>query len=76
MADAFDISRLSIKKFDGKDFVLWKDKIETALRATQCSEAISEDFEIAADNRIKDDKAKTILMSSIDDKILRRLKRN
>ena len=33
MADLFDISKYGLKKFDGKDYLLWRDKVMTALSA-------------------------------------------
>ena len=75
MADLFDISKYGLKKFDGKDYLLWRDKVLTAVRAVQCIDAINPDFEINDKTRNKEDRAKMILMSSIDDKILRRLRR-
>ena len=33
------VMKSMIKKFDGKDFILWKFRIENALRANQCFEA-------------------------------------
>ncbi|CAF0879208.1 unnamed protein product [Brachionus calyciflorus] len=76
MAQLGEAFKINIKKFDGTDFVLWKDKVLSALRATQCIEAIKEDFESdSPDKNLKDEKAKVILMTSIEDKILRRLTR-
>ncbi|CAF1077662.1 unnamed protein product, partial [Brachionus calyciflorus] len=76
MAESGVTFRFNIKKFDGTDFVLWKDKVLSALNASQCSEAIKESFESDSPEKIlKDEKAKVILMTSIEDKILRRLKR-
>ena len=76
MTESTETVRFNIKKFDGTDFVLWKDKVLSALKATQCSEAIKEDFKSSEkENTLKDEKAKVLLMTSIEDKILRRLTR-
>ena len=61
MADLFDISKYGLKKFDGKDYLLWRDKVLTALRAVQCIDAINPDFEINDKTRNKEDRAKMIL---------------
>ena len=76
MAQLGEAFKINIKKFDGTDFVLWKYKVLSALRATQCSEAIKEDFDSdSPEKNLKDEKAKVILMTSVEDKILRRLTR-
>ena len=36
----------NFKKFDGTDFVLWKDKVQAALKASKCVEAIKTEFKI------------------------------
>jgi hypothetical protein len=80
MAEAIDHLKYGIRKFDGIDFILWKDRIENALEASKCSDAIKEDFDpsVSEDNVIKnkkeqDTKAKLILMSSMQDSVLRTL---
>ena len=35
---------LRIKKFERKDFPIWKIRVENALNASQCLEAIEENF--------------------------------
>ncbi|CAF1118125.1 unnamed protein product, partial [Brachionus calyciflorus] len=76
MSEIGETIRFYIKKFDGNDFVLWKDKVLSALNATQCSEAIKDDFNSEGpEKKLKDEKAKLILMTSIEDRILRRLTR-
>jgi hypothetical protein len=82
MAGAIDHLKYGIRKFDGKDFILWKDRIENTLEASKCSDAIKEDFDLSVgeDNVIKnkkeqDTKAKLILMSSMQDSFLRKVPR-
>ncbi|CAF0980089.1 unnamed protein product [Brachionus calyciflorus] len=71
-----EIVRFNIKRFDGTDFVLWKDKVKSELNASQCGEAIKEDINSDSPEKIvKDEKAKVILMTSIEDRVLRRLTR-
>ncbi|CAF1034530.1 unnamed protein product [Brachionus calyciflorus] len=66
--------RFNIKKFDGNDFVLWKEKVLSSLNAFQCSEDIKDVFNSETpEKKLKDEKAKLILMTSIDDRILRML---
>ena len=70
-----------IKKFDGKDFILWNFRIEKALRANQCFEANAEDFDFEDDEAKKkeklkiDEKIKFIIKSSLEEKVLRRVHR-
>ena len=78
-----DFNKIQIKKFDGKDFVLWKNKVICALDAADCSEAIETEFNVPDDDGplkveaiAKNKKAKYILMNSIEDSILRRLDMN
>jgi hypothetical protein len=74
-------NRFRITKFDGTDFSLWKDKIINALVASDCDESIKDAFKLEGDENVlkalikKDEKAKLILMSSIQDNILRKLPR-
>jgi hypothetical protein len=74
-------NRIQITKFDGTDFSLWKDKIITAMKASECDESIKDNFKLEGDENglkvliKKEDKAKLILMSSIQDNILRKLPR-
>jgi hypothetical protein len=79
MAEIIDnFNKISIKKFDGKDFGLWKDKIVVALKAAKVVAAIEEKFQVKDDDDEaieKDDKAKIILMSAISDDVLRRITR-
>ena len=82
MADIFENIKLGIKKFDGKDYILWKDRIENALEASKCFDAINEDFDPAeGDEEEKKNKkelnikAKLIIMSSMTDDILRKVPR-
>ncbi|CAF1107074.1 unnamed protein product [Brachionus calyciflorus] len=65
MAQVGDTFKFSIKKFDGTDFVLWKDKVFSASRATQCSEAIKEDFESdSPEKSLKNEKAKKRILNT------------
>ena len=74
-------NRMRITKFDGIDFGLWRDKIILALKASECDDSIKDEFKLEGDENMlkllvkKDDKAKLILMSSIQDNILRTLPR-
>jgi hypothetical protein len=74
-------NRFRITKFDGTDFNLWKDKIVNALVASECDESIKQTFKIEDEEDVvkaltkKDEKAKLILMTSINDNILRKLPR-
>ena len=75
MADIFENIKLGIKKFYGKDYILWKDRIENTLEASKCFNAIKEDFDPAeGDEKVKKNKkelninAKSIIMT---DDILR-----
>ena len=80
MAEIFDSSRINIKKFDGKDFTLYRDKLVNILKASSCNVAIGHDYvldgEGAQEKVAKDERAKFILMSTISDSILRRLPRS
>ena len=60
--------------FDGGDFLLWRDQVTTNLQAAGVWEAVDEKFNVNANVR-KDTEAKVILMSCIDDKVLRQLLR-
>ena len=85
--DGLENLKSNFKKFDGTDFVLWKDKIQAALKASKCVEAIKEEFKIKLEGDIEnkeekekkneetDGKAKFILMSTIADNILRKISR-
>ncbi|CAF1047938.1 unnamed protein product [Brachionus calyciflorus] len=76
MSEIGETVRFNIKKFDGNDFVLWKDKVLNVLNATQCSEAIKDDFNSETlEKKLKNEIAKLILMTSIEDRILRGLTR-
>jgi hypothetical protein len=74
-------NRIRITKFDGTDFSLWKDKIINAMKASDCDETIKTEFKLEGDENVlrafvkKDEKAKLILMSSIQDNILRKFPR-
>ncbi|CAF0767559.1 unnamed protein product [Brachionus calyciflorus] len=62
MTESIESVRFNTKKLDGTDFVLWKDKVLSALKATQCSEAIIEDFKSSEEeNTLKDEKAKSTI---------------
>ncbi len=60
---------------------MWKDKIVNALVASECDESIKQTFKIEGEEDVvkaltkKDEKAKLILMTSINDNILRKLPR-
>jgi hypothetical protein len=59
MTEALDNQnlKLSIKKFDGKDLIFRKDKIINALKASEKSNTIQEDFQLNDQNEEKDEKA-------------------
>ena len=83
MAEANELARLRITKFNGDDFDLWKDKIMNALKASDCDQTIMQGFDLNEGNDQEkkakektDEKAKLLLMSSISDDILRKLARN
>ncbi len=73
--DGLDNLKSNFKKFDGTDFGLQKDKVQAALKATKCVEAIKNEFKLTAEdedqdkeekerkNEDTDDKAEFILMS-------------
>ena len=66
--------KFNVNRFDGKDFMLWKIRVENALKTNQCWNATEEGFKADdEDNEEKDEKAKLIIMSSITDKILRKI---
>ena len=77
----------NFKKFDGTDFVLWKDKVQAALKASKCIKATKDEFKIKIEGQVEknkenkkknvetDDTAKFILMSTIADNILRKVSR-
>jgi hypothetical protein len=46
MAEGLDSqeNKYTVKKFDGTDFATWRFKVEVALNANQCSEAIKASF--------------------------------
>jgi hypothetical protein len=83
--DGLDNLKSNFKKFDGNDFGLWKDKVQEALKASKCVEAIKNEFKIKVEdedqdkaekerkNEETDDKAKFILMTTIADNILRKI---
>ena len=85
--DGLDNLKSNFKKFDGTDFGLWKDKVQAALKASKCVEAIKNEFKIKVEdedqdkaekerkNEETDVKAKFILMSTIADNILRKISR-
>jgi hypothetical protein len=85
--DGLENLKSNFKKFDGTDFVLWKDKVQAALKASKCVEAIKTEFKIKIEgedqnkeekekkNEETDDKTKFILMSTISDNILRKISR-
>ena len=78
MAEGIDkmMTKLSVSRFDGKDFKLWKIRVENALKTNQCWNAVKNlnDFDLEVEgNTEKDEKAKLIIMSSITDKILRKI---
>ena len=82
-----DQIKIRIKPFDGKDFSMWKIRVENSLKASKCFEATEEDFELTetegegqngiqvavAANVEKENKAKFIITSALSDKILRRV---
>jgi hypothetical protein len=50
MADLDKI--ITITKFDGTDFSLWKDKIINALKASDCEDSIKEKFKLEGDEDV------------------------
>ena len=84
-----DQIKIRIKPFDGKDFSMWKIRVENSLKASKCFEATEEDFEITETQGVGDqarqiaiqangekkNKAKFIITSALSDKILRRVKK-
>jgi hypothetical protein len=71
--EAFNF-KVSVNKFDGTDFTLWKNKITSALKASRLWEAVNDGFDTDVEgNAEKDEKAKVIMMTSITDSILRKL---
>jgi hypothetical protein len=74
-------NRITITKLDETDLSFCKDKIINALKASDCRDSIKEAFKLEGDEDVlkglkkKDEKAKLILMSSIQDNILRKLQR-
>jgi hypothetical protein len=74
-------NRIRITKFDGTDFNLWKVKIINALKASDFEDSTKEAFKLEGDKDVlkglikTDEKAKLILMSSIQVYILRKLPR-
>ena len=82
MAEGNDFGKMSITKFNGNDFNLWKDKITNALETLEVEDAINQDFKLTEgdENEIKlkvkkDKKARFLLMSVISDDVLRNLPR-
>ena len=79
MAEAIEVMKYGLKKFDDKDFILWKVRVENALEASKCIETLKQEYKIEEDEEeIKarkelDTKAKFILMSAISDNVLRKL---
>ena len=76
MAD--EIAKMMVKfnanRFGGKDFMLWKIRVENALRTNQCWDATYDYFKTDDDgNEEKDEKTKFIIMSSITDRLLRKI---
>ena len=71
-----------IKKFDGKDFILQRFRIENAFKANQCFEATADDFDVVDKRKAKkkeklkiDEKEKFIIIFSLEYKVLRRVQR-
>ena len=69
MAEANELARLRITKFNGDDFDLWKDKIMNALKASDCDQTIMQGFDLNEGNDQEkkakektDEKAKLLLM--------------
>ena len=65
MAEAIEVMKYGLKKFDGKDFILWKVRVENALEASKCIETLKQEFKIEEEIKARkelDTKAKFILM--------------
>jgi hypothetical protein len=77
MTEAIDQMKYGIKKFDDKDFILWKMRIENALEASKLDQTIKPTYKIEGDENVmkelkeSDVKAKFILMSSVTDNVLK-----
>ena len=74
---------VNIKRFDGNsiDFRVWKIRVQTAMMANDCEDAILEGFDIAesgkeAANAKMNKKAKLIIVQSITDSILRKISKD
>ena len=48
--DGLENLKSNFKKFDGIDFGLWKDKVQAALKAGKCVEAIKQEFKIKVED--------------------------
>ena len=77
MADKESNVKYSIKKFDGTDFKIWKLRIQIALRAESCEDAIlngftvkNEDESANPDKTKQDKKASLVITSALTDSIL------
>jgi hypothetical protein len=79
MAEVIDQMKYGIKKFDDKDFILWKMRIENALEASKLDQTIKPTYKIEGDENVmkelkeSDVRAKFILMSSVTDNVLKTL---
>ncbi len=58
--DGLENLKRNFKKFDGTDFVLWKDKVQAALKASKCVKVIKTEFKIKieGEDEIKAEKEK------------------
>ena len=54
MAEPLEKMKYGIKRFDGKDFILWKMRVENALEASKCDQMMKPNFKIeGTENEIK-----------------------
>ena len=74
---------VNIKRFDGNsiDFRVWKIRVQTAMMANDCEDAILDGFDFAesgkeAANAKMNKKAKLIIVQSITDSILRKISKD
>lgn len=63
--ESMDSFKVNIKKFEGKDFLLWKRKIQNAFVVFKCQDAFKADFKLGPDSVEVNGKAIYILMSTM-----------
>ena len=75
---SIDKGEYKIKKFDGKDFSNWKLRTENALRHYKCWVAVElEDYDVTEEAKAEiDENARFIIMGSVSDQVLRKVKGN